>query len=287
MRLVTLCLGLTLSLAPVLAACSQIPEASASSTSALLIKRGDRNLAFHVTPGKPGNDTYIVLDAGGGLDASYWNDFVPTLSQRTGATLITYDRAGMGRSDEAPGPWDLNEATRDLEHGLEKLHATRNVILVSHSLAGEIATALVGRHPDWFTGGVLVDANVPDVYTEDFISRSQAIYAPVLVELRAAPPTAQGRQLLALSESFVETSRAFHKMVWPSSVPATVIAAERPPFESEVDAQWWKNAHAQFARGAGNRRLVAADRSSHDVVRDRPEVILDAIIELSQRADRH
>ncbi len=287
MRLVTLCLGLTLSLAPVLAACSQIPEASASSTSAQLIKRGDRNLAFYVTQGKPGNDAYIVLDAGGGLDASYWNDFVPTLSQRTGATIITYDRAGMGQSDDAPGPWDLNEATRDLEHGLKKLHATRNVILVSHSLAGEIATDLVGRHPDWFTGGVLVDANVPDVYTEDFIARAEATYAPIVAELGAAPPTPQGRQLLAVAESFVETSRAFHKMVWPSSVPATVIAAEHPPFESEVDVRWWKDAHAQFARGAGNRRLVAADRSSHDVVHDRPDVILDAIIGLFQRADRH
>ena len=200
------------------------------------IRRGDRNVVFHVTPGAPGNATFIVLDAGGGLDSSYWNDFVPTLSQRTGATIVTYDRAGMGQSDEAPGPWNLEEATTDLEHGLRQLHATQNVILVSHSLAGEIATNLVNRHPQWFTGSVLVDANVPDVYTEDFIARAQAIYAPVLAQIRTAPPSVQGRQLLALSESFVETSRAFHRMEWPNAVPVTVIVAERPPFESEVDA---------------------------------------------------
>ncbi len=245
-----------------------------------LIDVDGHKIAFHVTPG---HEPTIVLDAGGGLDSSYWDSLVPELAKRTGSKIITYDRAGMGSSEDVSGDWNVHAATRDLAVGLEKLHATRHVILVSHSLAGEIATYLVGQHPEWFIGGVLVDANVPDVFTNEAIARMQVIYAPILAEIRASAPTKPGRQLLALSGSFVETSRAFHAATWPASVPAIVIVSEKTPFEEPADAQWWRDAHAQFAKRAPNRRLVTAAGSSHDVAHDRPDVILSAIADLAAK----
>jgi pimeloyl-ACP methyl ester carboxylesterase len=242
-----------------------------------LIHVDGHKIAFHVTPG---HGPTIVLDAGGGLDSSYWDAFVPELVKRTGSEVITYDRAGFGASDEVSGAWNVHSATRDLAVGLEKLHATHRVILVSHSLAGEIATYLVGQHPEWFVGAVLVDANVPDYFTDEAIARGQAIYAPILAQIRAAPPSKPGRQLLALSDSFVETSRAFHAVTWPASVPVIVIVSEKTPFDEPADAQWWKDAHAQFAKRAPNRRLVNATGSSHDVAHDRPDVILSAISDM-------
>jgi len=234
-------------------ACGWTQGAPAAATQ--LIDVGGHKIAFHVTAG---HDPTIVLDAGGGLDASYWDTLVPELAKRTGSQIITYDRSGFGASDDVSGNWNVHRATRDLAVGLEKLHATRRVILVSHSLAGEIATYLVGRHPDWFVGGVLVDANVPDYFTDEAIARGQAIYAPILSQIKAAAPTRPGRQLLALSGSFVETSRAFHAASWPVSVPAIVIVSEKTPFDDAADAQWWKDAHAQFAKRAPNRQVINA-----------------------------
>jgi pimeloyl-ACP methyl ester carboxylesterase len=250
-----------------------------------LIDVDGHKIAFHVTPG---HGPTIVLDAGGGLDSSYWDAFVPELAKRTGSQVITYDRAGMGASDDVSGAWDVHSATRDLAVGLEKLHATHRVILVSHSLAGEIATYLVGQHPKWFVGAVLVDANVPDVFTDEAIARMQAIYAPIIASIKAAPPppSKSGRQLLALSISFVETSRAFHGVTWPASVPAIVIVSEKTPFEDPADVKWWKDAHAQFAGHAPNRRLVTAAGSSHDVAHDRPDVISSAISDIAAGSPR-
>ncbi len=243
-----------------------------------LIDVDGHKIAFHVTPG---HGPTIVLDSGGGLDSSYWDTVVPELAKRTGSEVITYDRASMGGSDDVSGAWDVHSATRDLAVGLEKLHATHRVILVSHSLAGEIATYLAGQHPEWFVGAVLVDANVPDFYTDEMITRMQVIYAPVIASLEAAPPSKAGRQLLAVSGSFVETSRAFHGATWPASVPVIVIVSEKTPFDEPADAQWWRDAHAQFAKRAPNRRLVNAAGSSHDVAHDRPDVILSAISEIA------
>jgi pimeloyl-ACP methyl ester carboxylesterase len=245
-----------------------------------MIARGGHRIAFHVTPG---HLPVIVLDAGGGLDSSYWDTLVPELARRTGSEIITYDRAGFGASDAVKGPWDVKSATADLANGLKALGTTRDVILVSHSIAGEIATYLVGQHPDWIAGAVLVDANVPEFFTDQEISRTMKMYAPVIKAAKAAPLTNASRQLLAVSDSFPETSRAFHKASWPRSIAVVVIVSEATPFETPEDAQLWRDAHREFAAAADNRQLVVAEKSSHDVAHDRPDVILKAITDVIAR----
>jgi pimeloyl-ACP methyl ester carboxylesterase len=247
---------------------------AADAARTQMIARDGHKIAFHITPG---HLPVIVLDAGGGLDSSYWNTLVPELARKTGSKIITYDRAGFGASDEVKGPWDVISATADLANGLKVLGATRDVILVSHSIAGEIATYLVREHPDWIAGAVLVDANVPDFFTDQETSRMIKMYVPVIEAAKAAPATNASRQLLAVSDSFPETSHAFHKTSWPPSVPAIVIVSESTPFETPEDAQTWRDSHREFAAHAENRQLRVAEKSSHDVAHDRPDVILKAI----------
>lgn len=256
-------------------------EPDTAHPSTRMIESAGHRIAFHVTPG---HLPVLVLDSGGGLDSTYWDSLIPELAKRTGCEIVTYDRAGFGTSDEVPGPWNVQSATDDLENGLKALGATKDVILVSHSIAGEIATYLTTRHPDWISGAVLVDANVPDVFTDKFIARGEAIYAPILAKLKTAPPSKQGRQLQAVAASFVETSRAFHGAAWPASVPAIVIVSEKTPFDDPADAKLWKEGHEAFAKKASNRPLVIADKSSHDVAHDRPDTIIDAVATLVAQA---
>jgi pimeloyl-ACP methyl ester carboxylesterase/enamine deaminase RidA (YjgF/YER057c/UK114 family) len=249
------------------------------ATSTHLIERGDRKVAFHDTPG---GLPVILLDAGGGLDSSYWTKLLPELSKRTGSRIISYDRPGFGASDYVPGPWDSGSATSDLQAGLEALGATRDLILVSHSIGGEIAAGLAQRRPEWISGVVLVDANVPDFFTDDVVTALALTFEPIVAETKAAPETPQNRQFLAVAESFSERSRAFNKVSWPTTFPIINILAEKTPFNDAVPpAQWWRDGQARFASGAVNRRLVVAEGSSHDIVVDRPDVILRAIDDIT------
>lgn len=278
---IPLLLGISLLCAPALAA-----AAPTNGVKTRMVERDGRMIAFHVIAGKL---PAILLDAGGGEDSSYWSALAPALAKRTGAEIITYDRLGFGDSSEPPpGPWSLKGATEDLEAGLRALGATHDTVLVPHSLAGEIATTIARKHRGWFGGAVFVDANVPEFFTEKMVAQTVRLYEPRIAALRKTSPlTRADRQLLAVAESFGPVTRAFHRSTWPTSVPVTVIVSGQTPFpDNRTDAQAWRSAEAAFARKAPNRSLIVAAGSSHDVVHDRPHLVLKAVVAMWERAKK-
>ncbi|WP_134730073.1 alpha/beta fold hydrolase [Amycolatopsis nivea] len=237
-------------------------------------------MAFSVTPGRL---PAIVLDAGGGMDSSEWRKVVPELAAKTGSEVIAYDRAGEGKSDEAPGPWRADNAAADLAAGLTQLGVTGNVVLVSHSLAGEVAFSFARSHPHWVVGAVFVDANLPQFFTPAETAKLVALNERQVEELKKAPSTRQTRQLLAQADGYGPVHAAYHKLTWPSGIPAAVIVSAETPFPTPEDAQLWRRAQQDFAHAAPNRTLVTAEHSSHDVPLDRPDVVVAAVANLLQR----
>jgi pimeloyl-ACP methyl ester carboxylesterase len=233
------------------------------------------HLAFHIMPG---HLPVLVLDAGGGADSTYWNSIIPELAKRTGSEIITYDRAGLGASDEVPPPFRMEDAVTDLESGLKQLGATRDLVLIPHSFAGGIATYLAIRHPDWISGAVLVDATVPEFFTDEEVAHLAPIIQPMVAAELAAHPDKKTRTLEAIAEAYVETNHDFYKAIWPASIPCDVIVSEETPFPPTMkpDVENWKKAHAAFANKACSGKLIVADGSSHDIAHDRPEVIIEA-----------
>ncbi|MFE7076970.1 alpha/beta fold hydrolase [Streptomyces sp. NPDC057620] len=240
-----------------------------------MIDNDGHRLAFYVTKG---HGPTIVLDSGGGEDASYWKDLAPKLHSATGATVITYDRAGMGKSDAVPGAWQVKSAVSDLTTGLRQLGVTNDVTLVSHSQAGEIATYFAEENPRMLSGAVLLDASLPPLYTDEEIARINAASQPQVDAAKNDPDKPANRQLIAIAESYVPMHKAYHRATWPSTVPATVIVSEKTPFDgSPEDAQRWRETAATFVKQGPDRTLITAKGSSHDIPKDRPTLILKEI----------
>ena len=218
-----------LACSPPNAASSPAPAASRTHK----VTNAEHELVFHVVDGRL---PALVLDAGGGLSSSYWKDMAPRLAKATGSKVVTYDRAGEGESDEVSGPWRVENAVSDLEAGLRELGLTKDVVLVSHSIAGEVATNFVTKNPGWVSGAVLVDANVPDFFTDEMLTA----FEPVIEEQRAAlltqPSTKKNRQLLAVMVDYAPVHRVFHQLSWPKDVPVTAIVASGTPFADSPDA---------------------------------------------------
>ncbi|MDG4778731.1 alpha/beta hydrolase [Micromonospora sp. WMMD961] len=268
--------------APAAGSAAPVPTASANAAPAAglhMIANNGHELAFHVTPG---SSPTIVLDAGGGEDSSYWDALVPQLSKATGSQIITYDRAGMGASEEVKGPWDPQAAASDLQAGLRQLGVAQNVVLAGHSQAGEVAHHFVLANPGVVSGAVLIDANVPQFFTDTQTQRLIALTAPQIEELKKAPSTKANRQLIATADNFGPTHQAYHKLSWPNNVPVTYIVSDKTPFDgSPQDAQAWRDAAAAFVKAGPDRTLVTAKGSSHDVPQDNPVLVLKEIEQMT------
>ncbi|MGW1771890.1 alpha/beta fold hydrolase [Streptomyces sp. NPDC002104] len=240
-----------------------------------MIDNAGHRLAFYVTQG---SGSTIVLDSGGGEYSTQWKDIAPELHASTGATVITYDRSGLGQSDVVPGPWKAEGAVSDLKAGLDQLGVTKDVTLVSHSQAGEIANYFAQAHPKMLSGAVLIDANLPQFFTDQEIPRLVAATQPEVDAAKKDPEKPENRQLIATAEGFAAAHEAFHQVKWPAAVPVTVMVSAKTPFAgSPEDAQRWREAAAAFASVAPNRTLVTTAGTSHEIPTDRPDLVLKAI----------
>jgi pimeloyl-ACP methyl ester carboxylesterase len=112
-------------LAPAVARCQETDT---------LVDVGGHHLHFRILQG---HGIPILFDAGGGNDGTVWDSLVHPVGAITGAPIITYDRAGFGKSDI-----DTNERAIDqhgilngiegLETALRQLGYGGNIVLVAH-----------------------------------------------------------------------------------------------------------------------------------------------------------
>ena len=78
------------------------------------------------------------------------------------ATTISYDRAGVLRSERSTKPRKCENMADELHTLLEKIEAKKPYVLVVHSLGGLIARCYAKKYADTLSGIVFVDASHPD-----------------------------------------------------------------------------------------------------------------------------
>lgn len=123
---------------------------------------GKRKL--HVTATGHGSPT-IILEAGMGGCSLDWALVAPALSKN--ANVITYDRAGLGFSEDILEWPTCSAYVDDLRALLKTLGAAPPYLLVGHSYGGMIMRLFASRFPDEVCGLVLVDATHESRYLPD------------------------------------------------------------------------------------------------------------------------
>jgi sigma-B regulation protein RsbQ len=103
------------------------------------IKRDDAVIDYHVT-GK--GDTTLLFVHGAFIDQSYWKEQVDYFSKRY--IVVTIDLPGHGNSSKTRKDWTLENFADDVKEVIYTLNL-KNVILVGHSMAGDI-NLIVASH---------------------------------------------------------------------------------------------------------------------------------------------
>jgi pimeloyl-ACP methyl ester carboxylesterase len=150
-----------------------------------LLEVGGHKLHFRIWRGKT---PVILFESGGGDDLSVWNRVLAPIQQATGATLITYDRAGFGTSEIDSSQLTIRQQIRSLKTGLATLGVDRKCLVVAHSLGGIFATALAAQYPTQVQGAVLLEATQAAFWTPDQLQSFLTQYAAVQPQTRKTAP---------------------------------------------------------------------------------------------------
>jgi pimeloyl-ACP methyl ester carboxylesterase len=245
-----------------------------------LVNVGDYHLHFRVYPG---SEPAVLLESGGGADASYWNDLAPLLARETGATIITYDRAGYGESDLPDTPYDIHQEVAGLWRGLEQLGHTNSLILLGHSWGGMLILVTACEHPDAVRGLVFLDAmNVEFI---DAIGGAEGLTSHPLSQHPFDPSQKERLTKPQLAALRVEAGMPgvvtyMHTLSIPQHIPVRVITAGKPWWPKPEENRAWRESHEHLAASVKDGKLLVAERSAHLVPDEQPEIIVAAVAEL-------
>ncbi|MCI4669452.1 MAG: alpha/beta fold hydrolase [Bacteroidia bacterium] len=256
-----------------------LPLGLAGQAIDTMISVGKHRIHFSITPG---DGDPILFEAGSGNDGSIWNDLLGPIHEITGATLITYDRGGMGKSELNPDLPDDEKAyalriIEDLEKGLEQLGIKENITYVAHSYGGFCAAIYADRNPEKVKSIVLLDANLPDYFTDEIMQEFVQRETPEFMNMLKEDYTGNYYEALAWKKTV-----AYRKQIsFPSDIPIIDIVAEYPPngFNKPKYQKYWTKAHQEFARNNENVKGITAKDCSHYVFFLNPPMIIQSIVE--------
>jgi pimeloyl-ACP methyl ester carboxylesterase len=126
----------------------------------------------------------VVLESGLAATSLTWALVQPLIAPF--ARVMSYDRAGLGWSDDATGAATALNAVQDLELLLDRAGLSAPFILVGHSFGALIARILQQRHPELVAGLVLVDPVVRDEWREPTPQRRAMLGRGVMLSRRGA-----------------------------------------------------------------------------------------------------
>ncbi|ASI77998.1 alpha/beta fold hydrolase [Bacillus cereus group sp. Bc002] len=217
----------------------------------------------------------IIMDAGYGDYSKAWEHIAEELTEF--GTVLTYDRAGLGKSGVSSKRRISSEMIKELRSCLEKLQLKPPYIFIGHSFGGINARLFTTFYPENMMGVVLVDST-PENYKEAFLP----IMSPEFQE-------AYYKQFVhesSYEEFMFSLGEADKHCQSMRNIPLIVLAAGKKAFYLQEAQMKWLQLQEELLRLSSNNKFVIAEQSGHYIQKDEPHYIIDAvkwIIEVGER----
>ena len=137
-------------------ACGALLNAASGGVEKMVDVGGRKLHSFLYGMGAPA----VVLVSGLNSPQTSWEPVLPAMAALT--TVVTYDRAGIGRSELGALPAHGVQSARDLHALLAALGIAKPVILVGHSLGGWIVRIYASMYPAEVAGLILEETQHED-----------------------------------------------------------------------------------------------------------------------------
>jgi pimeloyl-ACP methyl ester carboxylesterase len=269
---------------PVLLVASESAQLESSEASDQMVDLGGFKL--HVSVSGQGSPA-VVFDTGLGDTLDTWGDLPAFLAETN--QVVTYTRAGHGRSEPGPQPRDSRRLAEELHCLLGKLAVAPPYLLVGHSLGGVNIRFFADLYPDEVAGLIFVDPTTEEMKPRLETEEDRRMFA---AQLALMPPGARAEQELLAGDLI-----ALAKLGPPPDCPAVVLTSMADPvipeaYKEQTEAMgltverlrelqkrgwgYHESLAIRFSRG----RHVAARESQHYIHHDQPDLVRDEILRL-------
>ena len=221
-----------------------------------------------------GDPTVVFIHGNGNATSADWQTIAPQVAEM-GLRTMVYDRAGHGQSALFPTPYRIEDEADALKATLVSKGIEGPIVLVGHSYGGAVAQLVAAERPD-VAGVVFVDALIPGTLTADVAQGLVEEYATRFEGLRAQAPDLAAAVIPRI-EAFPATALTLARLSYPRDLPTIVVSAERSNWSRPQDIAQSKAAISSFVQGSSWRNEIVAAGSGHQVMNDRPDVVLTAI----------
>ncbi len=220
-----------------------------------------------------------------GLDGNHlvWAKVSLEVAKHT--RTCVYDRAGLGESERGPTPRTSQMNAETLHTLLHNAGVAGPYVLVAHSLGGWNIRLFAGRYPQEVVGMVFVDATPPDDQT--YYERSLTPAQQQAVD-RVRKQGVEGRTFdFKTSATQVLTAQlpdgpAVVLMSDPAKLQQELQAVYGADFPTGQVVQFWQDEQAALARSFPRGKLQVATGSGHQIPREQPSLVVDAISQVLQ-----
>jgi len=261
-----------------------VPDVTSPKTERMVDVGGRKLHAYLYGQGSP---AVVFVSGTGNAPQETWNPLIDPLAGE--ATLIAYDRAGIGKSEIGELPTHARQAAVDLRSLLKELNTPKPVLLVGHSYGVRVVKLFASLFPDEVGGLVLMDGVPPTILDaqKEILTGADLERLEKMTANAAAPPNPRTEMDYSL-ESLEQERQAGplpHVPILVLIAGANREAGIPPGFSPEARrkmAQLGMDLQKKMAADLGGEFIVFDDLS-HFMHLEKPASIIRAIKGMIQK----
>ncbi|WP_017495164.1 alpha/beta fold hydrolase [Flavobacterium sp. WG21] len=211
----------------------------------------------------------IVFESGLGDGHSVWDEKKIPAQLNAKLDIVSYDRAGYGKSDKDSKPRNINQLRSELETVINNFSNGRKVILVGHSLGGMIIRDYAVKNPSKVAGLLFIDPS-HEYYNQPTQEEEDMLYNLFKTNFgENFGGTLEAREI-------IEDSQYMATLPHLPNIPVIVISSLKVDAStSESDKQKWFKAHELLKDGVSDFTHVSTTKSGHYIMYDEPNLVID------------
>lgn len=228
----------------------------------------------------------VIFESGFGRDLNVWRHVAPEVAKSN--KVLTYSRAGHGRSDPRPGTPSLASRTDQLEQLIATAGLMPPFILVGHSYGGFLIRSYAARHPEQVNGMVFVDPSDEHQNVELRKLDAAGVDSDTRLLAQFMPPKLQPE--LSQVQAILDSGKLALAGPLPDVPVALLTSVQRRAkpelfLETPAAVEIWRDLHARFFRSFQRGSHVVTSDSGHNIHQDQPQLVIDAVAHVIAAAE--